>query len=184
MVLAVFILNEKVGMYRWIAVLVAFLGAIFLIRPTSEFDFSPVAALCLFGAIIMGFEIICIKILSGRESFLQILFINNLIATIIGTVPVIFIFKFPNLVQLGFLVGVGVSFLLGQFFFLNAIRGSETSFIAPFFYSTLVFVMILDFSIFNFIPDFFSLIGSAIIILSGTFIAYREQYRYVNAQKN
>ena len=78
MLLAVLFLNEKVGIYRWLAVLVTFSGAILLIRPTSNLGLNPIAVLCLLGAIIMGLEILCIKILSGREELPQILFINNL----------------------------------------------------------------------------------------------------------
>ena len=177
MLLAVFILNEKVGIYRWFGALITFSGAILLIRPTSNLGFNPVAAFCLLGAIIMGLEIICIKILSGREDLLQILFVNNLMATIIGTIPIIFVFQVPNLFQCAFLVNVGLCFLLGQFFFLNAMQASETTFIAPFFYSTLIFVMILDFLIYKNFPDFVSFIGSAIIVMGGTFIAYRERLR-------
>ena len=177
MLLAVFILNEKVGIYRWLAVLITFSGAILLIRPDSNLGFDPIAALCLLGAIIMGLEIICIKILSNREVLPQILFINNLMATLIGTIPVIFVFKLPDMVQSVFLVSVGLCFLLGQFFFLHAMRASETTFIAPFFYSTLVFVMLLDFLIYNNFPDFISFMGSAIIVIGGTFIAYRERLR-------
>ena len=177
MLLAVLFLNEKVGIYRWLAVLITFSGAILLIRPTSNLGFNPIAVLCLLGAIIMGLEILCIKILSGREELPQILFINNLMATLIGTIPVIFVFQLPDLVQSVFLVSLGLFFLLGQFFFLNAMKASETTFIAPFFYSTLIFVMLLDFVIYNNFPDFISFIGSAIIVIGGTFIAYRERTR-------
>ena len=177
MLLAVLFLNEKVGIYRWLGVLITFSGAILLIRPTSNLGFNPIAVLCLLGAIIMGLEILCIKILSGREELPQILFINNLMATLIGTIPVIFVFQLPDLVQSVFLVSLGLFFLLGQFFFLNAMKASETTFIAPFFYSTLIFVMLLDFVIYNNFPDFISFIGSAIIVSGGTFIAYRERTR-------
>ena len=98
-------------------------------------------------------------------------------ATIIGTIPAIFVFQLPDLVQVFFLVSVGLCFLLGQFLFLNAMRGSETPFIAPFFYSTLIFVMILDFLIYKNFPDLVSFIGSAIIVIGGTFIAYRERLK-------
>ncbi len=177
MLLAVFILNEKIDLYRWLAVLITFSGAILLIRPSSNLSFNPIAALCLLGAIIMGLEILCIKILSGREGSTQILFINNLMATFIGTIPAIFVFQLPDLVQFFLLVSVGVCFLLGQFFFLNAMRASETTFIAPFFYSTLIFVMLLDFLIYNNFPDFISFIGSATIVIGGALIAYRERTR-------
>ena len=67
-----------------------------LLRPTLDFEINLFAYLCLAGAFIMGVEILLIKVLSEREPFLQILFVNNLIATIIGVVPMILFFKMPN----------------------------------------------------------------------------------------
>ena len=128
----------------------------------------------------MGVEILLIKLLSEREPFLQILFINNLIATLIGVVPMIFFFKVPNLFQLIELISIAAAMVLGQFFFLNAMKGTETTFIAPFFYSTLVFVMILDLVFFGVIPDIISLIGASLIIVGGLFITLRINFRLFN----
>ena len=89
----------------------------------------------------------------------------------------IFFFKVPNLLRLIELITIGVAMVLGQFFFLSAMKGTETSFIAPFFYSTLVFVMILDLVLFGVIPDVISLIGASLIILGGIFISLRINFR-------
>ena len=121
-----------------------------------------------------------IKVLSEREPFLQILFINNFIATLIGIVPMILFFKMPNLFQLIELISIGAAMVLGQFFFLNAMKGTETTFIAPFFYSTLVFVMILDLALFGVIPDIISLVGASLIILGGIFISLRINLKVFN----
>ena len=62
MVFAVIIFKENVGLNRWIAAIISLLGGLILIRPTLNLNVDPVGFLCLFGAIIMGLEIICIKI--------------------------------------------------------------------------------------------------------------------------
>ena len=138
MLLAVFVLKERFKINRWIATFISLLGMLVLLRPTLDFESNLFAYLCLAGAFIMGVEILLIKVLSEREPFLQILLINNFIATLIGIVPMIFFFKIPNLFQLMELIAIGGAMVLGQFFFLNAMKGTETTFIAPFFYSTLV----------------------------------------------
>ena len=177
MLLAVFILKEPFKMNRWVATLMSLLGMLVLLRPTLDFESNLVAYLCLAGAFIMGVEILLIKVLSEREPFLQILFINNFIATLIGIVPMIFFFKVPNLFQLIELISIGAAMVLGQFFFLNAMKGTETTFIAPFFYSTLVFVMILDLVFFSVIPDTISLIGASLIIIGGLFISIKINFK-------
>ena len=87
-----------------------------MLRPTLDFESNLFAYLCLAGAFIIGIEILLIKVLSEREPFLQILFINNFIATIIGIVPMIFFFKVPNLFQLIELISIGAAMVLGQVF--------------------------------------------------------------------
>ena len=180
MLLAIFVLKERFKINRWIAVVISLLGTLVLLRPSLDFESNFFAYLCLAGAFIMGVEILCIKVLSEREPFLQILFINNLIATIIGILPMIFFFKIPNIIQSIELVCIAGAMVLGQFFFLNAMKGTETTFIAPFFYSTLVFVMILDLALFGGIPDIISLIGASLIILGGIFISLRINFKVFN----
>ena len=177
MLLAIFVLKERFKINRWIATFISLLGMLVLLRPTLDFESNIFAYLCLAGAFIMGVEILLIKLLSEREPFLQILFINNLIATLIGVVPMIFFFKVPNLFQLIELISIAAAMVLGQFFFLNAMKGTETTFIAPFFYSTLVFVMILDLIFFGVIPDIISLIGASLIIVGGLFINLRINFK-------
>ena len=127
----------------------------------------------------MGVEILLIKVLSEREPFLQILFINNFLATLIGIVPMTLFFKMPKLFQLIELISIGAAMVLGQLFFLNAMKGTETTFIAPFFYSTLVFVMMLDLIFFGVIPDTISLMGAFLIIIGGLFISLNINFKAV-----
>ncbi len=180
MLLAVFVLKERLKINRWIATFISLLGMVVLLRPTLDFGSNLFAYLCLAGAFIMGVEILFIKILSEREPFLQILLVNNFIATLIGIIPIIFFFKVPNFVQLIELISIGAAMVLGQFFFLNAMKGTETTFIAPFFYSTLVFVMILDLVFFGVIPDTISLIGASLIIIGGLFISLKINFKTLN----
>jgi len=91
----------------------------------------------------------------------------------------ILFFKMPNFFQLIELISIGAAMVFGQFFFLNAMKGTETTFIAPFFYSTLVFVMILDLVFFGVIPDTISLIGASLIVIGGLFISLKINFKAV-----
>ena len=164
MIFAVLIFKEKVGLIRWGAALISFSGGLLLLRPSLDLSVDPVALLCLFGALIMGLEIICIKILSGRDSVFTILILNNFFAMCIGTLVVPFFFVLPGFLELSILVTIGIFMLTGQFCFINSLKGAETSFLMPFFYTTLIFVISLDLIIFNSLPDKISYIGAFIII--------------------
>jgi|TARA_B100001113_G_scaffold145470_1_gene119190 drug/metabolite transporter (DMT)-like permease len=174
MIFAVLIFKEKVGLIRWGAALISFSGGLLLLRPSLDLSVDPVALLCLFGALIMGLEIICIKILSGRDSVFTILILNNFFAMCIGTLVVPFFFVLPGFLELSILVTIGIFMLTGQFCFINSLKGAETSFLMPFFYTTLIFVISLDLIIFNSLPDKISYIGAFIIIFGSIIVAFRE----------
>ena len=174
MIFAVLIFKEKVGLIRWGAALISFSGGLLLLRPSLDLSVDPVALLCLFGALIMGLEIICIKILSGKDSVFTILILNNFFAMCIGTLVVPFFFVLPGFLELSILVTIGIFMLTGQFCFINSLKGAETSFLMPFFYTTLIFVISLDLIIFNSLPDKISYIGAFIIIFGSIIVAFRE----------
>ena len=122
----------------------------------------------------MGLEIICIKILSGKDSVFTILILNNFFAMCIGTLVVPFFFVLPGFLELSFLLTIGIFMLTGQFCFINSLKGAETSFLMPFFYTTLIFVISLDLIIFNSLPDKISYTGALIIIFGSIIVAFRE----------
>ena len=174
MFFAIYILKEKIDFVRWLGAIVSLLGGLCLIRPSLDLSFSPIALLCMMGAIIMGLEIICIKYLSQRENIFKILLLNNLIASVIASVFLPVVFKIPSLIEFLGMIFIAFCFLIGQFFFLNSMKRADASFIMPFFYSTLIFVILFDLIIFNFMPDAISFIGASIIFFGALIISYRE----------
>ena len=173
MIFAVIFLSEKVGMCRWAAVGVAFTGALVLLRPEG-WHFDPIALLCLLGAAAFGIEIIMIKLLSNRENLYQILFINNFIRSIIATIPLLKIAILPTGFQWIALASVGFIMVAGQILFLVAMQITDASVVAPYIYSTVLFVVVFDKMVLDVSPDFWSVLGGALIIGSGFFVAYYE----------
>ena len=176
MLFAIPFLNEKIHLHRWFATFITFLGAVILIRPSINLiEYEPIAIISLLGAIILGLEAIFIKLLVKVEKQIQILFINNGIGLIISSLPIIFIWKEPTFIQIIFCISVGIFMLCGQFCFLEALKRGDISFVAPFFYNTLIFVIIFDYCIFNHFPDDISLIGSFVIIIGGVLNFYTKR---------
>ncbi len=181
MILAVPFLNERLSLYKVVAIFITFFGAIILIRPSYNFlDYEPVAIISLLGAIILGLEAIFIKLLIRFERQIQILFINNAIGLLISTIPLYFVWKNPTGDQIKLCVALGMLMLIGQFCFLEALKRAELSFVAPFFYNTLIFVIIFDYIIYNSFPDNVSLFGSAIIIIGGIIIYWKKNNSLFN----
>lgn len=173
MMLAIPLLGERVGPVRWAAAAIALFGAVILLRPGPD-SFQPAALLALGAALMLGSEVIVIKRLTGRERPLQILWINNLLGIIIATIAVAFVWVPPTPAQWLGLAGVGVLMAGAQTCFINSMRLAEASFVTPFTYLTLVNVMLLDLAIFDTIPDWVSLLGSAAIVAGAGLLVWRE----------
>ena len=65
--------------------------------------------------------------------------------------------------------------ICAQFCFLKALRSNQLNFVVPFFYSTLIFVLLYDYLFFYELPDFLSLSGSILIIIGGTYLFFKEK---------
>tara|TARA_B100001027_G_scaffold188607_1_gene141762 strand:- start:86 stop:304 length:219 start_codon:yes stop_codon:yes gene_type:complete len=65
--------------------------------------------------------------------------------------------------------------ICAQFCFLKALRSNQLNFVVPFFYSTLIFVLLYDYLFFYELPDFLSLLGSILIIIGGTYLFFKEK---------
>ena len=176
MVLAIPLLGERVGPWRFIAAAIALIGAVVLIRPGAG-SFHPAAILALAAAMVMGLEITLIKRLTGREAPLQILWINNGIGLTVATMAVIWVWAPATPAQWAALVALGFMMALAQTCFIQSMKRAEASFAVLFSYATLVFAGLYDFGVFGVIPLPTSLLGAAIIIAGGVLLVWREGRR-------
>lgn len=175
MVLAIPILGEKVGPWRWTAAAITITGGAILLRPGNG-ALEPGALLALAAAGFMAFEVTLIKFLTSREEPLQILTINNGMGLVIATTAatVMGVWRMPDGETWAILVGIGVIMALAQTCFIQSMRRADASFASPFFYATLVFAAFYDGIAFGTWPDRVSSLGAAVIVAGGAFLAWRE----------
>lgn len=174
MILAIPLLGEKVGPIRWSAACISCLGALILIRPGME-AFQLAALIALAAAVLLGCEIIFIKLLSNKEPAIRILFINNFIGMVLSVTAAALFWRSPNPDQWKLLVLLGVMMACAQAFFIQAMKFAEASFVVPFSYATLVYATFYDFAVFDVVPDGVSVVGAVIIISGALFLAFRER---------
>ena len=167
------ILREKIGPLRWIAALIGLAGSMILIRPTAG-SFEPAALMALTASVAAGLEMILIKILTGRESPIQILLINNAIGLFLSSIALIAVWDTPTTGQWFVLAAIGFLMVIGQAFNLQAFKRADATFVLPFSYSTLIFVTIYDFSVFSVVPDLVSYLGSAVIVFGAFLLTLPE----------
>ncbi len=173
MLLAIPLLGERVGPWRWVAAITALVGAMILLRPGPE-TFQIAALLALGAAALLGMELIFIKKLADREGPLQILLTNNALGLLIATVAVLPVWVPPTPAQWAALATLGVLMAMAQACFVNAMARADASFVTPFSYITLIFATLYDFALFDVVPDAISVLGAVTILTGATLLAWRE----------
>ncbi|MBT8152608.1 DMT family transporter [Epibacterium ulvae] len=181
MLLAIPLLGERVGAWRWAAAGIALVGAMVLLRPTPE-SFQPAAMLALGAAALMGMELIFIKKLAGREGPLQVLWTNNALGVLLASAAVLPVWHMPSLAQWGALAALGAMMACAQSFFINGMARADASFVAPFTYATLVFAALYDMAVFAQIPNAVSILGASIILSGAALLAWRESVQRQRAR--
>ena len=176
MIFAIALLGERVGPWRWLAAAIGVLGATILIRPGAD-GLQVGALLALGAAVLFGLEAIFIKRLSGRETPLQILLVNNSLGVLMVSALVWAVWQWPSTLQWASMAALGALMAMAQFCYVNAVGRAEASFIAPFAYATLVFAAIYDFAVFGAVPMALSYLGAGLILLGGALLAWRESRR-------
>lgn len=167
--LSVPILGEHVGLRRWIAVGVGFLGVLVIMRPGSDsFHWAMLLSIgaSLFGAI---YNIVTRKV-GGRDRAETSLFYVGLVGALAGAVPLPFVWQTPEGVQ-WLLVGfIGLVGTIGHFMLIQAHRLAPASVLAPFMYTQIVWMILLGYLFFGDVPDVWTLVGAAIVVASGLFV--------------
>ena len=167
------ILGEKVGIKRWSAVIVGFIGSLVVIRPgLIEFNIATIAALGT--GFFYGVYLIITRKLHSVDNPLLTLLITGIVGVIISSlfVPIVWI----NLTQSQWLwlALMGIFACLGHLLLIYSLRYADASKLAPFGYFEIITNIILGYYFFKDFPDIWTFAGLLIIISSGVYIFRRE----------
>lgn len=180
--LSVPLLGERVGIRRWSAVIVGFVGILIMVRPGSGV-FQAQALIPLAGAVFYALAMTLIRKLSRVEPAGTIVFYFTVFATIVGLATAPLALLAPDLADRwtwpdsgGWLVLCGIGLIGGvaQLTLTYAFKLAPVATIAPFEYTALVFGVLLGLVFWDEFPDRYIIAGAAVVIASGLYILYRE----------
>jgi drug/metabolite transporter (DMT)-like permease len=167
------ILREKVGVRRWTAVIIGFIGSLVVIRPGFvELNLASFAALGT--GVMYGFYLIITRKLSISDNPLLTLLLTGLVGLVIISSVIPFIWVKPTLNQWSMMAGIGVFACIGHLFLILSLKYADASKLAPFSYFEIITNIIIGYYFFNNFPDNWTFLGLFIIILSGIYISRRE----------
>lgn len=178
--LSIPLLGERVGLHRWAAVLLGFLGVLVMIRPGAvSLSLGHLAAL---GAVFTGAGVTLILRRISREERGPALVLSVVLGLLTVSLPVLpFVFRMPSLADTGLLALSGLLIGTAQFSMLNAFRRAQAASVAPIQYTMMVWALVYGLLLFGDPVRPHVLAGAAVVILSSLYIMHRERQRGVGA---
>jgi drug/metabolite transporter (DMT)-like permease len=155
-------LKERARTFQITAIIIAFIGTLFIIKPAFSYETIPYVA-GLLSAVFAAGAYTVLRVLGQKEKFYTVVFYFSFFTTMI-LLPFVLAFYEPMSVkQWVYLLGAGFFATIGQFGITIAYKFAPAKEISIFFYSTVVYSALISISLFGQIPDMWSIIGYIII---------------------
>ena len=172
-VLSVIFLGERFRLYRWIAILVGFMGMLVILRP-GFIALDTGALLAAGAAALWAVAMIIIKLLSRTESSVAIVAWMGIFLCAFSIGPALWVWQTPTLSNLVWLVFIGLCGSAAQVSLSQSFKETEPTAVLPFDFLKLIWATILGAWLFGELPDALTFVGAAVIFSAGLFIAHRE----------
>jgi len=174
--LSVVMLKERVGIWRWGAVIVGFMGAIVIIRPGIEYvSWTALLPLCM--ACVYSLYQILTRMIGTDDSSMTSLFFTAVFGTVVMSFIAPFIWVETTIGMWLEMALMGAVAGVGHFLVIKSLQMAPASVLAPFAYLQVVVSVFYSWLIFGDVPDPFMILGAAIIVGAGLTIIYRERHR-------
>ena len=172
-ILSIFLLNEKVGFYRWLAVIVGFIGILVISEPgfNSLNLYYVYPIIFCFG---LSYVAIAIKQLSSSEPVWLISFYFSLSIMFLSFFTIPQGWLLPSVKDLILLSLLGILGGLANLWLTQSYKFSDVSLVTPLKYLALVFAIFFGYIIWDEVPTIKTLIGSSLVIISSIIIFRRE----------
>ena len=170
-----FLLGEKVGWRRWLAVCAGFVGVMIALNPTGA-SLSGASLIAIVGSLTFSILMICTRLVKGTPDI--VLVTTQMVgALLFGAVTAPFAWVAMGWADLSLLLWLGVVATFAHFCINRSLKLAPASVVVPYQYTTIVWAIILGYIFFKDIPTVQMLVGAATIIAAGIYIFIREQTR-------
>lgn len=173
--LSVPLLGEKVGVRRWSAVGVAFMGMLVILRPGLGV-LQPITLLVLLSAFLFAMYLVLTRLV-GRSDPPEVSLFWIAITGLIGLSAVApFFWRMPaNAADWGLFALVAILGVVAHFCLIKALQLAEASVLQPYSYTILLGAIVIGYIIFGDLPDLLTTVGALIIVASGFYVFARER---------
>ena len=175
-ILSVPILGEKVPSYRWLAVVVGFVGVVVACGiAVKGLTLSRPVYLALQAAVFWAVASVLLRKTALHERTQVQMVISSGFFLLFTAIAVPFVWQPVSLMDLALMAGTGLLAGIGQFALFEGMRRAPVSVLAPFEYTSLVWAFALGYFIWSDVPGSNVVVGAALIFSAGTIIIASER---------
>lgn len=175
--LAPMMLGETVGWRRWAAVLVGFVGVLVIVRPGTT-AFQWFAVFPLMASFLGGMRDLITRKVAAHETTVAVLFVTTTAVMTAGFSTWFFTdWVAVEWRHLKYFVGSGLLVGTAHYLLIEAFRLGEAALVSPFKYGNVLWAVLFGYLLFGDLPDAATLLGAAVVSLSGLYILHRERIR-------
>jgi drug/metabolite transporter (DMT)-like permease len=171
------LLGEIVGVRRWIAVIIGFVGVIVIVQPGAT-GFAWVLLLPLCTALANGTRDIVTRRLLRTESAVSILFCSTLIVMFAGFSTLPFGWNAVDARGMLWFVSAGLANAGAHFFVIEALRLGEASLVSPFRYTAFLWAALFGYVMWGEVPGLWVALGVGLIICGGLYTVQGERRKH------
>lgn len=175
-ILSVVFLKERVGIHRWLSIIIGFIGVLIVATPQGSGQIYGYL-LVLLGSASYSIVFVSGRYLSATETVASLVFSFNCCIGLISLILLPWFYETIPIKHLLLLILLALLAVSGHFLITMAFASSEATLVAPFEYSAIIWAMGFDLLLWNTVPTHTTLLGATVIISSGLYIAHRERIR-------
>jgi drug/metabolite transporter (DMT)-like permease len=172
-ILAIIFLGEKAGIRRWSAIMTGFIGMLIILRPDIN-GISNEGWIVIGASLLMAGSGVMVKSLTSSEKPETIVFYMAVFMLIWSLPPAFPHWQAFTLEQFGLAFIIGLCSTSAHLLMARAFMSTELVVLMPFDFMRLVFTAILAYLFFGEMVDSYTILGSAVIVISTVYIAHRE----------
>lgn len=174
-ILGALVLKEKVGIRRWVAVTIGFIGTLIVIRPGLGV-LHPASFLLIIAAAAFACRQILSRVLVGGDKTTTTIAYTAIVSWGLLSIPLAFVWQTPEtLREIILLVTIAILAAIAETLVILALSTAQAVVVAPVQYSLLIWGTMYGFLIFGQLPDLWTLVGAVIIVATGLYTLNRER---------
>lgn len=174
-VLGAIFLREPVGIRRWVAVGIGFVGMLIVIRPGMGV-FHPAIGFAVAAAGFFSTRQVLSRSLSGTDSVMTTVAYTSLTAISVVSLALPFVWTIPDEAWIWLIaIGLAITAALGEVLLIRALDIAQAVVVAPMHYSLIIWSTFYGYVVFSDLPDGWTLLGCGIIVASGLYTLHRER---------